>query len=169
MKKIAILVLLFFLYPVAVHSQDATTYHKVGDKAPAFICRTLDGQTINIARLRGKIILINFFATWCGPCNQELPVLQADIWNKYKNNKKFVLIVLGREHSEQELKDWITKKGFIMPFAADPKREIYSLFAKESIPRNVIIGRDGKIAFQNIGYTEEEFKVLEEKLAELLK
>ena len=101
--------------------------------------------------------MVNFFATWCGPCNQELPVLQAKVWEKYKNNPDFALIVLGREHSEQEVKDFVKKKNFTMPFAPDPDRGIFKLYASQNIPRNVIIGKDGKIIFQNIGYTKEEF------------
>jgi len=151
-----------------VLAQDATTYTRVGDKAPAFKCATLDGKVIDIKALRGKVILINFFATWCPPCNQELPVLQTKVYEKYKDNESFVLIILGREHSEEELREWVAKKGFIMPFAADPERKIYSLYAKETIPRNVIIDRAGNVAYQSIGYTPEEFALLEKKLSELL-
>lgn len=169
MKKVLFFLVIAFLAALSVRAQDATTYTKIGDKVPAFKCTTLDGKTIDIQELKGKVILINFFATWCPPCNQELPVLQSDVWEKYKNNRKFVLLILGREHTEKELTEWVAKKGFVMPFAPDPKREIYSLFAKESIPRNVIIGKDGKIAFQSIGYTPEEFTKVLKTLEDLLK
>ena len=165
MKKIISFTVLFALASFLLQGQDLTTYTKVGDKAPTFKCRTLDGKEIDISSLKGKVILINFFATWCGPCNKELPVLQSEIWDKYKNNKRFELIIIGREHNETELSDWVKAKGFLMPFAADPKREIYSLFVKESIPRNYIIDKNGFIAFQNIGYEEKEFEALRNKLA----
>jgi len=150
--------------------KDTTTLKNVGDIAPTFKCKTIDGKSIDISKMKGKVIMINFFATWCPPCNLELPVLQKNIWNKYKNNNDFVLIILGREHSDSEVRDFVTKKNFSMPFAADPKREIFKMYATQNIPRNVIIGKDGKIIFQATGFSEEEFvkieKLISDKLAE---
>jgi len=137
---------------------DTTTLTRIGDKAPVFSCNTIDGKTIDISKLQGKIIMINFFATWCGPCNLELPLLQKNIWDKYKDNHDFELIILGRQHTEKEVSDFVISKKFTMPFAPDPNREIYKLYATQFIPRNIIIGKDSKIIFQSIGYTEEEFK-----------
>lgn len=148
---------------------DTTTLIKVGSKAPGFTCKTIDGKTISLDKLKGKIVLINFFATWCGPCNVELPVLQKNIWDKYKNRSDFQLIVLGREHSDAEVKAFAENKKLSMPFAADPKREIFKLYATQNIPRNVLIGRNGKILFQSMGYNEQEFKKLEDLIAGELK
>jgi peroxiredoxin len=148
---------------------DTATLTKTGDKAPAFTCRTIDGKTIDISKLQGKVVMINFFATWCGPCNLELPVVQKNIWYKYRDNLNFVLIIIGREHSEKEVSDFVAAKHFTMPFAPDPKREIFKLYATQNIPRNVIIGRDGRIVYQGSGYSEEEFTRLENILARELK
>ncbi len=148
---------------------DTATLTKIGDKAPLFSCKTIDNKTVDIAQLQGKIILINFFATWCGPCNQELPLLEKNIWDKYKNNPSFDLIILGREHTEKEVRDFVKTKKFTMPFAPDPNRDIFKLYATQSIPRNIIIGKDGKIIFQSIGYNDTEFKRIEAFLAEKLK
>jgi peroxiredoxin len=170
MKKILITLIFGAISAAFLNAQsDTTTYKKTGDPAPVFTCRTIDGKMIDISKLRGKIIMINFFATWCPPCNKELPVLQKNIWDKYKNNKDFALIILGREHSEKEVKDFVSAKGFTMPFAPDPKREIFKLYASQSIPRNVLVGKDGKIIFQSIGYTEEEFGKIEKILADNLR
>jgi len=147
---------------------DSTTLTKIGDIAPAFRCRTIDGKSIEISKLKGKVIMVNFFATWCPPCNLELPVLQKKIWDKYRNNPDFVLIILGREHTEADVRAFVTKKNFTMPFAPDPKREIFNLYATQNIPRNVIIGKDGKILFQATGFSEEEFSKIEKLIAEKL-
>ena len=162
-------VILLAISIVASSQTDPTTLTKVGDKSPAFSCTTIDGQPFDLSSMKGRIVMINFFATWCGPCNSELPVLQKNIWEKYKNNKSFSLIILGREHNTQEVSDFVKTKGFTMPFAPDPGREIFKLYATQSIPRNVIVGKDGKIIFQSIGYTEAEFKKIEEVLARELK
>jgi peroxiredoxin len=170
MKRIFLSVFIAFaLFTVTGAQTDTTTYTKIGDTAPAFSCRTIDGKAIDISKLHGKVIMINFFATWCPPCNQELPVLQKDVWDRYKDNPDFVLVILGREHSEQEVKDFVIKKKFTMPFAPDPGRKIFKLYASQNIPRNVIIGKEGKIIFQSTGYTPEEFKKTETILSEALK
>jgi peroxiredoxin len=170
MKHITLLLAFSFsTFVMALGQKDTTTFTRVGDKAPVFSCKTIDGKTIDISKLQGKIIMVNFFATWCGPCNTELPVLQKNIWDKYKNNPDFVLIILGREHNEKEVKEFVAKKNFTMPFAPDPGRAIFKLYASQSIPRNVIIGKDGKIVYQSIGYTEEEFRKAETLLAEKLR
>jgi peroxiredoxin len=149
------------VFIAAKAQQDNSTLLNVGDAAPAFACKTIDGKEFDLAKLRGKVVLLNFFATWCGPCNQELPVLQAKVWEKYKNNQGFVLLVIGREHSEKEVRSFAGSKKLIMPFAADPKREIYKLYATQNIPRNIVIGRDGKIIYQNMGYSADDFQQLE--------
>jgi peroxiredoxin len=165
MKRLMLAIIFLTSMPVWVLSQDEATINKTGDMAPAFSCTTLDGNTFDLAKTRGKIVMINFFATWCGPCNQELPVLQKEIWEKYKNNPSFVLVVIGREHSEKDIADFAAKKGLSLPFAPDPKKEIYSLYAKQSIPRNIIIDRDGKILLQVVGYDEESFKKITDLLS----
>jgi peroxiredoxin len=166
MKKVFLSLLIgFAAITIATAQNDSTSLTRIGDKAPVFTCRTIDGKSVDISKLKGKIVMINFFATWCGPCNLELPVLQKNIWSKYKDKPDFALIIVGREHSEQEVRDFVTKKNFTMPFAPDPDREIFKLYATQNIPRNVIIGKDGRIIFQNMGYSEEDFKKLEVFLA----
>ena len=170
MKRFFLTALISIGVVIIIYGQtDTTTYIKTGDKTPIFTCQTIDGKTLDINKLQGKIIMINFFATWCGPCNLELPVLQKNIWEKYKNNPDFVLIILGREHNEQEVAEFVKAKKFTMPFAPDPDREIFKLFASQNIPRNVIIGKDGKVIFQSTGYSAEEFIKLEKLLAENIK
>ena len=170
MKRTLLLIIISGMISTCIMAQDEATINKTGDKAPLFSCTTIVGKTIDISELNGKIIMINFFATWCGPCNQELPVLQKDVWEKYKNNTNFVLLVIGREHSEKDLVDFAAKKGLDLPFAPDPKREIYGLYAKNTVPRNIIIGKDGIILMQSSGYTPEDFKeltnLLEKELGE---
>jgi peroxiredoxin len=170
MKKLFLSVLISIGFVMITDAQtDTTTLLKNGDLVPSFKCKTIDGKSFDIDKQRGKVVMINFFATWCPPCNLELPVLQSGIWDKYNNNSSFVLIILGREHSEKEVADFVKSKNFTMPFAADQDRSIYKLFATQYIPRNVIIGRDGRIIYQNRGYTKEEFEEIEKLIAERLK
>jgi peroxiredoxin len=170
MKASVLLFLFIFFTTLTGYGQDdPSTYLKTGAAAPSFSCKTIDRKEFDLSKAKGKIVMINFFATWCGPCNQELPVLQETIWEKYRNNANFELIVLGREHTEKEVKDFVKKHKFTMPFAPDPGREIFKLYASQNIPRNVIVGKDGKIIFQNIGFSKEEFQKIEKLLMENIK
>jgi peroxiredoxin len=168
-KTFIILLLAFFTHSIMVAQEDASTLLKTGDVAPVFTCKTVDGKLFDLSKCRGKIVMINFFATWCGPCNQELPVLQETIWEKYRNNPDFVLIILGREHTVQEVRDFVNKHKFTMPFAPDSARAVFKQYASQNIPRNVIVGKDGRIVFQNIGFTREEFAKIENLISEKLK
>jgi len=170
MKRISVLLLLISAIMGNASSQDGDgSLLKVGDMAPQFSVTTIDGNVVDISKSKGKVVMINFFATWCGPCNQELPVLEKNIWNKYKDNKNFVLVIPGREHDTKTVKEFSETKNFKLPFAPDEKREIFAMYAEKNIPRTVIIGKDGKIVYQSVGYTEAEFKEMEELLANLLK
>jgi len=109
-KNVCMSIVLLAASMILNGQNDTTTLVKVGDPAPMFKCRTIDGKLIDTGKLKGKLIMVNFFATWCPPCNLELPVLQKRIWEKYKDNPQFVLIILGREHSEAEVKAFAEKK-----------------------------------------------------------
>lgn len=172
MKKIIAVLMLMAGITLSANAQEQEgdgTINKVGDKAPEFVCNTIDGRSIDSKKLRGKVIMVNFFATWCPPCKKELPVLQKNVAEKYADNKDFVLVVLGREHNMDEMNKYAEETGLKLPFAPDVERKIFSMYASLSIPRNVIIDKKGNISYQSIGYTEEEFKKLEDHLAGLLK
>jgi peroxiredoxin len=157
MKKTFTAFALFCLtLSASAQAPDTTTLTKVGQPVPKFTVTTLDGKAINIAEMKGKVVLINFFATWCGPCMGEMPHVEKEIWRKLKN-ENLVVLAIGREHSKEELVKFNKEKGFTFLIAPDPKREVYDLFAKQFIPRNYVVGKDGRIVFQSIGYSEEEF------------
>ena len=169
MKRILLIIAALMIIMTCVNAQDGeSTLTKVGQEAPAFTCTTVDGTVIDTKAMQGKVIWINFFATWCPPCKRELPVLEKNVMEKYKDNPDFVLVVLGREHTMEEMKDYANSTELKLPFAPDEGRKIFSMYATQSIPRNVIIGRDGKIAIQTIGFTESEFSILEKQVADLL-
>jgi len=141
-----------------------TTLVKVGDAAPDFACQTLSGDEFSLGKQKGKVVLVNFFATWCGPCMQEMPHLEKEIFRIYGDRKDFALIAIGREHTTQELDKFKKDKGFSLPIAADPKRAIYGKYATQYIPRNIVVGKDGKIKWASTGYSEAEFQKMIEAI-----
>ncbi len=153
---------------VSAFSQDDFTLVKTGEPAPNFSFETEPGKSVKLSELQGKVVWINFFATWCGPCRKELPHLQKDVYDQYKKNDDFVLIILGREHSWEEVNKFKTEQGYEMPFSPDPGRAVFSLYAKQNIPRNFIIDKDGKIAYSSIGFEEKEFEEIKKKVNDLL-
>lgn len=139
---------------------DPSTLHKTGDNVPAFTFSIDKNQTASIADYRGKIVLINFFATWCGPCRMELPRVQKEIWEKYKDNSHFAMFVFGREQDWNVVLPFKAENNYTFPILPDVGRKIFSLFATQAIPRSILIDEQGKIIYQSIGYSPEEFNDL---------
>lgn len=156
--KIVRLAALLFLLPFATMGQeDQSTLTKIGENVPQFSFEIERGKTANINDYKGKLILINLFATWCPPCNTELPLVQKQIWDKYSNNPGFAFFVFGREEGWDKLEPYKKAKGFTFPILPDVDRGIFSKFATQSIPRNIVIDQNGKIIYQSIGFSEKEF------------
>jgi peroxiredoxin len=142
----------------------------VGDPAPGLELGTLDGEVFDLEMQHGKVVLLNFFATWCPPCREELPHLEERVWQRFKGDG-FALLVIGRGEGEDVIRPFVEQYGYSLPFAADPDKAIYSLYASRFIPRNFVIGPDGTILFESQGFEPDEFErmieVIERAVADL--
>lgn len=168
MKK-SLLLCLFTLLALSCKAQDDGDIVKVGDKMPAFTIVSDNGQQLSSASLKGKVVLVNFFATWCPPCQKELAEVQKTLWPKYKDNKNFVLLVIGREHTDADLSKYNEKKGFTFPLYPDKNRSIYGAFAKNLIPRSYLVDKSGKVIYTSKGYNDEDFASLMKAIETALK
>ena len=139
------------------------TLTRKGQLAPAFLVTDTDGKTFDSGSKRGGPVLVNFFATWCGPCQSELARLEPEIWQRYRD-RGLTVLVIGVGEQARVLSEFRTKRGLSVPFAADPDRQVFTSFATDTIPRNYLIRADGRIVYQSVGYTEKSFDDLEQAI-----
>ena len=183
MKKIflSLLLLLSFAFVQAqnnngnVAGSDVTVYEhdyivKVGDVAPDFTLDMLDGTKFTLSEQRGKVVMLQFTAGWCGICRKEMPYIESDIWLKHKNNKDFVLVGIDREETKEAILPFIEKVGTTYPIAMDSNGDVFASYALRGagITRNILIDRDGKIVMLTRKFEEPEFKALVEKIDAML-
>lgn len=151
------------------HIQNDTWLTNIGQSVPSFKFQKKNAGPTAIETYKGKVVLLNFFATWCPPCRQELPRVQSELWDVHGNNPAFEILVLAREEGWDKLDPFIEDQGYTFPIVPDLEREVFSKFAAQSIPRNVVLNRNGKIIYQSIGYSQEEFNsmvdLIEQELA----
>lgn len=137
----------------AAFGQNIENYTKVGDKMPDFSVDQASGGAFSLAGQTGKVVVVNFWATWCAPCQVEMPEIETEVWQKYKSSPDFAFIAIAREQDKDTVDRFQkTHPGMTFPFAWDPHRAVYSRLANGGIPRTYVIDRRGVIVFQEVGY-----------------
>jgi len=131
---------------------------KVGDMAPDFIIREAGGKTYRLSDLRGRVVMLQFTASWCSVCRTEMPFIEKEIWQVQKN-KAFSLIGIDRDEPVETVLKFRSDIKISYPLAMDPGADIFGLFAEKSagVTRNVIINREGKIIFLTRLFERQEF------------
>ena len=169
-SKLTAIILLMFFSSLAYAQDDinSTTIKKAGDSLPAFTTTSLNGTSFSSEALKNKVVLINFWATWCPPCKAELPLLQKNIYNKIKDTN-FIVLCISRGEKEDVVKKFIEQYKYTFPVYLDTDAKTYNLFASKYIPRNFVIGKDGKIKWASTGFVLKEFEKMINLIEEELK
>jgi peroxiredoxin len=144
---------------------------KIGDKSPKFSTTLDDGKKLSSADFKGKVVMLQFTASWCSVCRKEMPFIERDIWSKHKNNKNFVLVGIDLDEPLEKVKKFREDIKVSYPLALDPGGEIFGLFAekKAGVTRNVILDKTGKIVYMTRLFKEDEFAEMVKVIDTLLK
>ena len=156
---------------IAVEADNAGYIVKVGEMAPDFTIILTDGKQVTLSSLRGKVVMLQFTASWCGVCRKEMPFIEKDMWLKHKDNADFALIGIDRDEPLDKVLAFAKSTGVTYPLGLDPGADIFAKYALRDagITRNVLIDREGRIVMLTRLYNEEEFASLVEKINEMLK
>ena len=113
--------------------------------APAFTLPSLDGGRVRLADFRGKVVLLNFWATWCRPCREEMPSLEA-LWADYRDRPFIVLAVTADRGSLRPVREFVRRHGLDFPVLLDADGAVRNRYEVYALPMTYLIGRDGRIS-----------------------
>jgi peroxiredoxin len=171
MLKIKILCLLLLFCSVIIITVDAQEFQQeipddygyiveLGQTVPEFEIKLPNGTTTDISELRGKIVMLQFTASWCGVCRKEIPHIEKEIWQKHKDNSDFALYGIDLKEPAEKVIEFQKETDVTYPIALDLDGSIFYTFAEQGagVTRNVIIDKKGKIVFMTRLFKEEEFE-----------
>jgi peroxiredoxin len=121
-----------------------------GKQAPQFDLPSSNGKAVSLAQFKGQVVMINFWASWCGPCRQEMPLLDS-IYKKY-NKLGFVLLGVNVEPDSKAANDWLKQTPVSFPVLYDKDSKVSQMYDVASMPSTVIIDRKGNVRVLHKGY-----------------
>jgi peroxiredoxin len=136
---------------------------KVGDMVPDDLGRDASGNRVHLSDYRGKLVIVSFWASWCGPCRKELPVL-ATIQKKGTRDKIAIFAVNWQESADQFRQIRRAFKDIDLTLVSDASGRFGRQYGVSGIPHMVVIGRDGRIAAVHVGYGEGEIPILVDEI-----
>jgi peroxiredoxin len=160
MKNLFLSVLLCLTVQIAAQQMDERGYIvKEGAQVPNFEFVLLSGDTLNNQLLLGKVVVFQFTASWCSVCRKEMPHLESEVWQKFKEDD-FLLVGIDLKEDEDIVKQFAEKMAVTYPMASDLEGTLFELFAgpKQGVTRNIVFDKNGKIIFLTRLYEREEFE-----------
>ncbi len=127
----------------------------VGAPAPAYAAATMDGAPVTLASLRGQAVLLNVWATWCGPCREEIPYLSALHHAEEARGLKIIGVSIDTRSDREKVADLVSQLGMPYDIWLDPDDRITGLFRASGVPATVLIDRDGVLRWRRLGVVRE--------------
>ena len=138
-----------------------------GGPAPAFTLTALSGGQTALSQYKGQVVLVNFWATWCGPCQQEMPLLDQ-MYRKYKP-AGFTLIGVNVDKEEPAVKELLARKPVSFPVLLDPANQVSKAYHVDEMPSSVIIDRKGDIRYIHRGYRPGDENEYQDRIRQLIR
>lgn len=133
--------------------------------APNFTLQTIEGDSVTLADLKGKVVMINFWASWCGPCRAEMPLLN-EIYDDYKR-AGFELLGVNLDNQPAQAKRFLNDTPVVFPILMDTKGEVATLYKNKAMPSSYFIDREGQLVYLHQGYRpgeEDDYRKVIRKL-----
>jgi peroxiredoxin len=121
-----------------------------GHEAPDFVLKSASGANMRLSEYRGNVVMINFWATWCGPCRQEMPLLD-DLYSRYER-VGFSLLGVNIDDDSSRAMQMAEELGVSFPVLFDERKEVSKLYQVEAMPVTVLVDREGKVRHVHLGY-----------------
>ena len=172
MKNLLLLVAFISLCTgLKAQSDDRGYLVKTGDMAPDIEIRYTDGTIKKLSDFRGKVVMLQFTASWCRVCRKEMPFIEKDIWQKHKNNPHFALIGIDLKENREKTIKFAQDLKITYPLTLDPEGKSFYSFAEKNagVTRNIIIDKNGKIVYLTRLYEPEEFQQMVQVIDQFLK
>ncbi len=139
-----------------------------GKMASAFALKDLNGDTVSMEGLRGKVVFLNVWATWCPPCREEMPSIEK-LYDEFRDHKDFVILAVSQDSDgSKAVAPFVKQHGYHFPILLDPKNMVGEEYEVSGIPETFIIDRDGRIVAHHVGPFDWSRHDVEEAVQELL-
>jgi peroxiredoxin len=151
----------------AVVAASASSAIAPATPAPDFTLRAMSGPSLHLKEQRGRVVMVNFWATWCAPCRQEMPHLNR-LYDKYRA-AGFVLLGVNVDEDNAKAAEVATKLGVTFPILLDSEKTVSKLYDVSTMPSTMIIDREGRVRYVHRGYLAGYENDYEKQIRELLK
>jgi len=146
--------------PEMIPLEDYHNSDLIGQPAPSQVLKTLDGGTFDLASQKGTMVLVNFWASWCGPCRREMPALESLYKELRESGAKVAFVGVNVDTESAKARAWLRGHTVSFPIALDPEGTLMGAFGVSSMPTTFVIDARGKVIQRNIGFREEDIPKL---------
>jgi peroxiredoxin len=139
-----------------------------GVKAVNFKLEALDGSTVSLDQLKGKVVFLNVWATWCGPCREEMPSMET-LYDEFRSNRDFVMLAVSQDTKGRiVVAPYVEKNGYHFKILLDPENRVGDAYNVSGVPETFIIDREGRIVAHHMGAFDWSRPDVKDALKQLL-